>query len=57
MAHAFGEGDPFSLGVEEELFLVDPATGHQIDASLAVPSASARSTAPSSASCTPARSS
>ncbi|WCB96174.1 Putative glutamate--cysteine ligase 2 [Baekduia alba] len=34
--HAFGAGTPFSLGVEEELFLVDPATGVQIDASLAV---------------------
>jgi len=36
MAHAFGEGDPFSLGVEEELFLVDPVTGEQINASAAV---------------------
>jgi carboxylate-amine ligase len=34
--HAFGSGTPFSLGVEEELFLVDPATGAQIDASHAV---------------------
>lgn len=34
--HAFGSSTPFSLGVEEELFLVDPATGAQIDASLAV---------------------
>lgn len=34
--HAFGSGTPFSLGVEEELFLVDPVTGAQIDASLAV---------------------
>jgi carboxylate-amine ligase len=25
--HHFGEGTPFTLGVEEELFLVDPATG------------------------------
>ncbi|ADB50699.1 carboxylate-amine ligase [Conexibacter woesei] len=32
----FGEGDPFSLGVEEELFLVDPVTGEQINASTAV---------------------
>ena len=31
--HAFGSSDPFSLGVEEELFLVDPHTGTQIDAS------------------------
>jgi carboxylate-amine ligase len=28
----FGEGDPYSLGVEEELFLVDPADGRQLDA-------------------------
>jgi carboxylate-amine ligase len=34
--HAFGAGRPFSLGVEEELFLVDPTTGQQIDASTAV---------------------
>lgn len=34
--HAFGCSAPFSLGVEEELFLVDPATGAQIDASHAV---------------------
>src|SRR3954470_11997067 len=34
--HAFGSSTPFSLGVEEELFLVDPVTGAQIDASLAV---------------------
>jgi len=34
--HAFGASAPFSLGVEEELFLVDPATGAQIDASRAV---------------------
>ena len=32
----FGAGAPFSLGVEEELFLVDPVTGAQIDASRAV---------------------
>jgi carboxylate-amine ligase len=36
MPHAFGEGEPFSLGVEEELFLVDPVCGEQIDASAAV---------------------
>jgi carboxylate-amine ligase len=36
MTHAFGEGEPFSLGVEEELFLVDPVTGEQINASAAV---------------------
>jgi carboxylate-amine ligase len=34
--HAFGSSAPFSLGVEEELFLVDPVTGIQIDASPAV---------------------
>jgi carboxylate-amine ligase len=34
--HAFGSGDPFTLGVEEELFLVDPLTGEQIDAGPAV---------------------
>ncbi|GAC1434265.1 MAG: glutamate--cysteine ligase [Solirubrobacteraceae bacterium] len=32
----FGREAPFSLGVEEELFLVDPATGGQINASDAV---------------------
>lgn len=34
--HRFGTGDPFSIGVEEELFLVDPATGRQANASAAV---------------------
>jgi carboxylate-amine ligase len=34
--HAFGAATPFSVGVEEELFLVDPETGNQIDASKAV---------------------
>src|SRR3954465_7009232 len=34
--HAFGSSTPFSLGVEEELFLVDVETGAQIDASHAV---------------------
>jgi carboxylate-amine ligase len=34
--HAFGSSAPFSLGVEEELFLVDPVTGARIDASRAV---------------------
>jgi glutamate---cysteine ligase / carboxylate-amine ligase len=29
---AFGTGIAYSLGVEEELFLVDPAAGHQLDA-------------------------
>jgi carboxylate-amine ligase len=33
---AFGRGTPFSLGVEEELFLVDPLTGAQANASAAV---------------------
>jgi glutamate---cysteine ligase / carboxylate-amine ligase len=32
----FGTGDPFSIGVEEELFLVDPVTGRQTNASPAV---------------------
>jgi glutamate---cysteine ligase / carboxylate-amine ligase len=34
--HAFGSGSPFTVGVEEELFLVDPVTGTQINASTAV---------------------
>src|SRR5467141_4091497 len=36
MEHAFGSSDPFSLGVEEELFLVDPVTGRQVNGSEAV---------------------
>jgi carboxylate-amine ligase len=32
----FGAGDDFTLGVEEELFLVDPVTGEQTNASAAV---------------------
>jgi carboxylate-amine ligase len=32
----FGSGEPFSVGVEEELFLVDPVTGRQANASAAV---------------------
>jgi glutamate---cysteine ligase / carboxylate-amine ligase len=32
----FGSGRPFSIGVEEELFLVDPVTGRQANASVAV---------------------
>jgi glutamate---cysteine ligase / carboxylate-amine ligase len=32
----FGSGRPFSIGVEEELFLVDPVTGRQANASSAV---------------------
>src|SRR5512133_1361490 len=34
--HNFGAGAPFTVGVEEELFLVDPLTGAQINASTAV---------------------
>jgi carboxylate-amine ligase len=34
--HAFGSGDPFTLGVEEELFLVDPVTGAQVNTAKAV---------------------
>jgi carboxylate-amine ligase len=34
--HVFGSGPPFTVGVEEELFLVDPVTGTQINASTAV---------------------
>jgi glutamate---cysteine ligase / carboxylate-amine ligase len=36
IGNAFGAGDPFSVGVEEELFLVDPVTGRQANASKAV---------------------
>ena len=32
----FGSREPFSVGVEEELFLVDPVTGRQVNASGAV---------------------
>jgi len=32
----FGSGEPFSLGVEEELFTVDPVTGHQANSAAAV---------------------
>jgi len=32
----FGSSAPFSIGVEEELFLVDPVTGEQINAGTAV---------------------
>jgi glutamate---cysteine ligase / carboxylate-amine ligase len=32
----FGSGEPFTLGVEEELFLVDPVTGRQANSSAAV---------------------
>jgi carboxylate-amine ligase len=34
--HVFGSRPPYTVGVEEELFLVDPVTGAQIDASTAV---------------------
>jgi glutamate---cysteine ligase / carboxylate-amine ligase len=34
--HSFGAGEPFSLGVEEELFLVDPVTGQQTNSSTGV---------------------
>ena len=34
--HQFGVSAPYSLGVEEELFLVDPVTGRQANASAAV---------------------
>jgi carboxylate-amine ligase len=34
--HSFGSGEPFSIGVEEELFLADPVTGQQINSSAAV---------------------
>ena len=36
LEESFGSGEPFSVGVEEELFLVDPATGHQANSSVAV---------------------
>jgi carboxylate-amine ligase len=35
-AHRFGTSKPFSIGLEEELFLVDPATGRQTNTSRAV---------------------
>jgi carboxylate-amine ligase len=34
--HAFGTRDPFSLGAEEELFLVDPVSGRMVNSSAAV---------------------
>jgi carboxylate-amine ligase len=34
--HAFGSRPPFTVGIEEELFLVDPVTGEQINASTTV---------------------
>jgi carboxylate-amine ligase len=35
-SHSFGSGRPFSIGVEEELFVVDPVTGRQANSSGAV---------------------
>jgi glutamate---cysteine ligase / carboxylate-amine ligase len=34
--HSFGTGIPFTVGAEEELFLVDPLTGHAANSSRAV---------------------
>jgi carboxylate-amine ligase len=34
--HAFGTGTPYSLGAEEELFLVDPVNGRMVNSSAAV---------------------
>ena len=34
--NAFGSGKPFTVGVEEQSFLVDPVTGRQANASMAV---------------------
>jgi carboxylate-amine ligase len=34
--HAFGSSDPYTVGIEEELFLVDPVTGTQTNAADAV---------------------
>jgi carboxylate-amine ligase len=34
--HRFGFGEPFSIGVEEELFLVDPVTGREASTSAAI---------------------
>ena len=34
--HRFGFSEPFSIGVEEELFLVDPLTGRQTNTAAAV---------------------
>src|SRR6185312_7489093 len=36
LSDAFGSGRPYTVGVEEELFLVDPLTGEQINVSTAV---------------------
>jgi hypothetical protein len=56
----FGSERPFSIGVEEELFLVDPVTGRQVNSSAPYWSGSrgsGSSPGRSSTSCTPARSS
>jgi carboxylate-amine ligase len=34
--HRFGSGRPFTIGVEEELFVVDPVTGRQANSAAAV---------------------
>ncbi len=36
LEHRFGSGEPFTVGAEEELFLVDPGTGRQTNTSAAV---------------------
>ena len=36
LQHRFGFSEPFSIGVEEELFLVDPLTGQQTNTAAAV---------------------
>jgi carboxylate-amine ligase len=36
IGNEFGSGEPFSVGVEEELFLVDPVNGRQANSSSAV---------------------
>ena len=55
MEHAFGEREAYSVGVEEELFLVDPVTGRQTNASAAVQRRLGPVEARSSASCTHVR--
>lgn len=36
LEHSFGSGPPFTIGIEEELFLVDPVTGRQVNSSAAL---------------------
>ncbi|MEA2145093.1 MAG: glutamate---cysteine ligase / carboxylate-amine ligase [Solirubrobacteraceae bacterium] len=36
LEHSFGSGEPFTIGVEEELFLVDRVSGRQVNSSAAV---------------------